>query len=240
MCKYKYQLHMHTTPCSACGRLTPKELCETLVKYGYQGAVVTNHFYHGNSGIDRSESTTWEAFVSAYERDYLDIVNEAKKYDLDILFSIEESVSPGTEILCYGVTPEILYANPQLRKSTGDEWIEVMRKNGALVIQAHPFREASYIPNPGPLPIDKIDGLEVYNGGNSSPVMNEKAIALAKENPYLIRTSSADAHVAECLPFGGIITGKRIKTEAELVEALRSGEYEIIPIPGDVPQSYKE
>ena len=228
MCKYKYQLHVHTSPCSACGRISPKELCEALVANGYQGAVLTNHFYHGNSGIDRSESTSWEQFVSAYEKDWLECVEEAKKYDLDIIFSIEESVTPGLEILCYGVTPEVLYANPHLRSCSGEECIATMRGNGVVVIQAHPFREADYIPNPGPLPIESIDGLEVYNCGNSRPEMNERARALAEKNPHLIRTSSADAHVADGVAFGGIITDKRIKTPSELASLLRGGSYELI------------
>ena len=49
---YKYQLHAHTLPCSACARMTPQELVESLHRSGYQGCVITNHFMGGNSGID--------------------------------------------------------------------------------------------------------------------------------------------------------------------------------------------
>ena len=224
---YKYQMHMHTTPCSLCGRITPVELCEALLKNGYQGGVVTNHFYHGNSGIDRSENTSWEQFVSAYEENYLECKREAEKHGLDIIFSIEESLVPGLEVLCYGITPKILYDNPQLIKSDMNEWVRVMRENGVVIIQAHPFREADYIPNPGPLPVDKIDGIEVHNCGHR-PVMNEKAWKMAEEYPHLIRTSSADAHVPEMIPFGGIITSKRITNESELAALLRSRDYELI------------
>lgn len=224
---YKYQMHIHTTPCSQCGRMTPEELCSALAKYGYQGGVITNHFYHGNSGIDRSESTSWQEFVSAYEQNYLECKKEAEKYGLDIIFSIEESVKPGTEILCYGVTPKILYDNPQLIKGEMDEWIRVMRENGVVIIQAHPFREAFYIPEPGPLPVDLIDGIEVVNFGHC-PEMNQKAQEMAEQYPHLIKTSSADAHACEKIPYGGILTSKRITNERELAELLRSGEYELI------------
>ena len=60
---YKYQMHTHTSPCSRCGRLTPEELAQSLAEGGYQGAVLTNHFKGGNSGIDRS--LPWEKFVEA-------------------------------------------------------------------------------------------------------------------------------------------------------------------------------
>lgn len=227
MKKYKYQMHTHTTPCSRCGRLTPKDLTEALLENGYQGAVITNHFYHGNSGIDRSESTSWEEFVRAYEENYLECKREAEKYDLDIIFSIEESVYPGTEILCYGVTPKILYDNPQLIKGECDEWIRVMRENNVVIIQAHPYREAFYIPNPGPLPLEKVDGIEIFNRGNAKEY-NDKARALASENPHLLTTSSADTHTTDTVGVGGIMTDKRIRNEKELAELLRSRDYELI------------
>lgn len=224
---YKYQMHLHTTPCSLCGKLTPETLCSALVENGFQGGVITNHFYHGNSGIDRSESTSWEQFVSAYEESYLECKKEGEKHGLDIIFSIEESLVPGLEVLCYGVTPKILYDNPQLINQDAEEWVRVMRENGVVVIQAHPFREASYIPNPGPLPVEMIDGIEVNNCGHR-PEMNVPAQEMAEKYPHLIRTSSADAHVPEMVGFGGIITKKRITNERELAELLRSRDYQLI------------
>ena len=224
---YKYQMHLHTTPCSLCGGLTPETLCQALLENGYQGGVITNHFYHGNSGIDRSENTSWEQFVSAYENDYLACKQEAEKHGLDIIFSIEESVLPGLEILCYGVTPKVLYDNPQLIKQDLYEWVRVMRENGVVVVQAHPFREADYIPEPGALPHECLDGVEVFNRGNNSPEMNQKALEFATEHG-LIKTSSADAHWANHVPYGGIITERRIRNEKELAALLRSGEYELI------------
>jgi len=228
MSQYKYQMHIHTSPCSACGRMSPAELCEALYENGYQGTVLTNHFYHGNSGIDRSEDTTWEEFVSAYEKDYLECLEEAKKYDLDIIFGIEEAVVPGLEVLCYGITPKILYDNPQLRNCGVEEFTKTLRKYGVVLIQAHPFREAFYIPNPGHLPIEYIDGVEIYNKGNSTDEMNQKALDFANENPHLIKTSSADAHSVDRVMFGGIMTNTRIKSSQELAEVLRNGKYELI------------
>lgn len=227
MASYKYQMHIHTSPCSACGRMSPAELCQALHENGYQGTVLTNHFYHGNSGIDRSESTSWEEFVSAYEKDYLECLEEAKKYDLDIIFSVEEVLIPGLEILCYGVTPEILYANPELRSCSPERKVEILRQNGVLLIQPHPFREAFYIPNPGPLPLEFIDGVEVYNRGNGTDEMNKKALDFANEH-NLIKTSSADAHSTDRVPCGGIITEKRIKSPQDLVNTLRNGNYTLI------------
>lgn len=223
---YKYQLHTHTSPCSLCGAMSPTELCGALAENGYAGTVLTNHFYHGNSGIDRTLS--WQDFVAAYERDYIACKKAAEQYDLDILFGVEESVLPGLEILCYGLTPAVLYRNPELHHGRLDVWSRVMRENGVLVIQAHPYREASYIPEPGPLPVERIDGVEVYNRGNSRPDMNEKAVALADAHPWMIRTSSADTHNVGTVAVGGITTTHRIRNEAELAATLHARDYELI------------
>jgi hypothetical protein len=97
-----------------------------------------------------------------------------------------------------------------------------------VVIQAHPYREASYIPNPGPLPLDLVDGIEIYNFGNSNNEMNIKAMELAKANSHLITTSGADAHWVENIPYGGIVTKKRIRTAKELADTLKNKEFETI------------
>ena len=226
MKEYKYQLHTHTSPCSACASMTPTELCKALHDAGYQGAVLTNHFYHGNTGVDRASA--WEDFVGAYEADHQKCLREAKKYDLDILFGIEEGVGLGLEVLCYGITPQVLYENPQLRDCSIEEFCRVMRRNGVLLIQAHPFREAFYIPQAGVLPLEYIDGIEVYNRGNRMGLTDEKAMDVASLHPRLIQTSGGDAHRPNEVVFGGIQTKSRLKTLEDLVTCFRKKEYSII------------
>jgi len=115
--KYKYQLHTHTAPTSKCAVTSPAELAETLYRAGYSGAVITNHFYHGNTGVSRE--LPWADFVSAYERDYIECKKEGEKYGLDIIFGIEEGVEEHNEILCYGITPQMLYEHPEPAGETG-------------------------------------------------------------------------------------------------------------------------
>ena len=222
---YKYQLHTHTFPCSACAKMTPEELIESLYQGGYQGCVMTNHFIGGNTGIDRSLS--WNTFVKQYEDDYLECCRYAQKYDLDIIFGIEEVVVAALEILCYGVTPEMLYEHPELALAGPKEWYEVMHSYGVLCIQAHPFRERAYIPKAKLLSLDCIDGIEVYNAANTAK-NNEEAEKSVVEHPEFILVSGADAHRAEDVCFGGIEVNRRIRNGKELVEILKSGEYRLI------------
>ncbi len=225
MGRYKYQLHTHTAPCSRCGKMSPEELARALYDGGYAGAVLTNHFYGGNSGIDRTMS--WERFVKAYEDDYIACCEAARKYDVDIIFGVEEHLYGGLEILAYGIEPSVLYEHPELIERQGEDWVKILHGVGALMIQAHPYREASYITMPGPLPLEWLDGIEVFNVGNSD-LINERAAQLAQENPNLILTSGSDAHTAERVCHGGIATDERIKNSAELAAVLKSGHYQLI------------
>lgn len=225
MKKYKYQLHTHTSPTSRCGAMTPDELADALYSCGYQGAVLTNHFFYGNSGIDRSIG--WSAFVREYEKDYIACKSAAEKYDLDIIFGIEEHIGKGREILLYGITPELLYSHPELMGAEMDTWQSVVRSTGALVIQAHPFRDRAYITAPYPLDLELIDGIEVYNYGNNS-YCNDMAEEFAKEHPDIILTSGADTHSPGTVFHGGIECTERIKDGKALVDVLKSGSYKLI------------
>ncbi len=222
---FRYQLHTHTFPCSHCGKILPDGLAENLLKGGYSGAVITNHFYNGNTGIDRD--LPWQDFVKAYEDDYLACKKSAEKYGLDILFGIEEHVSGGLEMLFYGVTPEMLYAHPELTERSFKTWYEVMSSYGVVCIQAHPFRDKKCIEKPGVLPLCCIDGIEVFNSANDDEA-NRKAEAFANEHKELILTSGADAHWAHNVCLAGIEAPHRIRTEAELRETLRSRNYTIL------------
>ena len=222
---YRYQLHTHTSPTSRCGAMTPEELANALYENGLAGAVLTNHFFHGNSGIDRSIG--WSAFVREYEKDYIACKAAAEKYDLDIIFGIEEHIGKGREILLYGITPELLYNHPELISGEIEAWLKVAKEAGALVIQAHPFRDRAYITAQYPLDLSLIDGIEVYNYGNNS-YCNDKAEEFAKEHPKMILTSGADTHSAGTVFHGGIECTERIKDGKALVNVLKSGDYKLI------------
>ena len=226
MKNYRYQLHCHTKPCSACASMTPSELIDGLVAGGYNGCVITNHFYKGNSGIDRKLS--WNEFVAQYEKDYCECKKLAKNHDLDIIFGIEEHLFDGLEILCYGITPQFLYDNPQLQLDHSVEtWYKVLNQYGALCIQAHPFRDRAYITNPRLLPLEFIDGIEVFNYFNQ-PQNNVLAEEFAKKHPDLILTSGADAHSGDSMCKAGIETQTRITDEKQLVNILKTGNYTLI------------
>ena len=219
-----YEMHQHTAPCSACGRGDPAKTVYALKQVGFSGVVLTNHFYHGNSGIDRA--LPWADFVAAYENDYLAAKKAGDEIGFDVIFGIEEHIGKGKEVLLYGITPEFLYAHPELRDCTLESISKAAREYGALVFQAHPYRNRSYVEDPDEnLPIEYLDGFESYNVCNVGDE-NERAHAYAVKNG-LLEAAGSDAHAEFQKLRYGIKCAHRIKNSAELAAVLKSKEYEL-------------
>ena len=221
---YKYEMHIHTSPCSGAGSDIRGHI-DALIEKGFCGMVVTNHFYCGDTRIDRSLS--WEDFVDAYRKDYLYGLEYARQVDFDLLFGLEEHVGNGQEILIYGITPDLIASHPELRSGDVETYLEVAHAAGGLVYQAHPYRDRFYIKCPFPLPcLDRLDGIEVYNASNQ-PEANEQAQKLADELG-LACVAGSDGHSLQSGGRAGIATKERLRSNDDLLRILRSGDYTII------------
>ncbi len=222
---YKFETHFHTSECSACSVSTAKEMIYALKQKGYAGVVLTNHFYHGNTAINRR--IPWKDFVSAYMENYL----EAKKYGesigMKVFFGIEEGYGGGKEFLIFGLSPDILIENPEFNNMEIEEKVDFIRKNGGITVCAHPFRDRFYISNPDiPPNPDLFDGIEVYNQFNR-PEENQKAFEFAKKHGKIM-TSGGDVHAAEDVGFSGIDFSVEINSYEDFIAALKNGDYKII------------
>ena len=220
---YKYEMHSHSVPST--GGCDIRAHIDSLIKKGFSGMVITNHFISGGTAVDRS--LPWESFVDVYRQDYLYGLEYAKKLDFDLLFGLEEHVGGGREILLYGITPDLIEAHPELKMASAEKYAEVVHEAGGLVYQAHPYRARDYIANPTPLEcIHALDGIEVFNATNE-PLWNKQAERFAEEHG-LSCVAGSDAHGIGTGGFGGIDTNERIRNNDDLVRILKSGNYRII------------
>lgn len=221
---YKYEMHLHTCPCSG-GGADIRDHIDALIEKGYSGAVVTNHFYKGDTRIDRK--LPWEEFVDAYRQDYLYGLEYAVARDFDLLFGLEEHVGNGQEILIYGIDADLIAAHPELKAGRVEDYVSVVHAHGGLVYQAHPYRNREYITNPYPLEcLDTLDGIEVYNAGNL-PEWNEQARELADERK-LACIAGSDGHSTKSAGKAGIVANKRIKDNDTLIRVLKNKEYTVL------------
>lgn len=224
---YKYETHLHTQNCSACSFSTPKQMVDALKEQGYAGTIITNHFYHGNTAIDRG--LPWREFVECYEKDYLEAKEYGEKVGVKVFFGIEEGVGGGKEVIICGITPEALKNCEDFVNYTTEQMSSFVHENGGIIIAAHPFRKRSYISDPDTEPNPAFfDAIEGFNLGNAEEE-NTKGLEFAK-NCGLPSTSGGDVHVAEHVGRSGIVFDYPIETDKQLVEGIKSGNFKLIGV----------
>lgn len=221
--QYRYETHCHSSRCSHCAHSTPAELVKAYHEKGFSGLVLTDHFIHGNHCVD--EALPWEIRMQCYYDAYLEAKETAKSLDFDVLFGIEHAYGGGLEVLCYGIDLDFLLNNPDIPQLDIREFASRVHAYGGILIHAHPYRWA------GPelvLPLDILDGIEVYNGGNPQD-KNDLAQKLA-DSTGLIMTAGSDLHsITESkLGTAGITLPYRIQNEQQLVVALKNRDHSLI------------
>ena len=216
---YLYETHVHTAPLSACAKVGVRETLEFYKSAGYAGVFMTDHFIDGN--IDRAlRELPYAVRIESYFKVYDEALPIAKEVGIDIFSAFEMSYK-GTDFLVYGIGKEWCLNHPDMDKMSKKELLRLLMDDGALVIQAHPYREAGYIDHIRLFP-RSVHGVEVFNACRTD-FENELAAQYCK-NYGLIPFSGSDNHVGAALPhYGGMATEAPIKDVRDFIDAVISG-----------------
>lgn len=226
---YRYETHLHTAPVSRCGKATVEETVRFYKSMGYDGIFVTNHFLDGNINC----------FPELPYRERLDFYFSAcdegaalgKEIGLKVFPAIETSYI-GTDFLVYGLDRDWLYAHPECMELKKSAQLRLFAELGALIIQAHPFREETYIDHIRLFP-RCIEGVEVINA--SIPDFPNRMAALYAENYGLLQSAGSDNHRGPGVSrLAGIETEQPICSVEDFMAALRGRETKIFTIERDV------
>ena len=219
---YRYETHLHTSPVSRCARSSVREMLEFYKSENYAGVFITNHFLDGNVGIDRSHP--YEERIQFYFSDY----EEGKRLEEEIgirVFCGIEATHGGTDFLIYGLDKEWFLAHPESMEMKKSQFLPFCMEEGALVIQAHPFREAGYIDHIRLFP-RCVQGVEIYNASRPD-FENEQAEHYAKTYG-LIAVAGSDNHLAAKPRYlGGLEFDTPLESEADFVTRVKGGEGKI-------------
>lgn len=217
---YLYETHLHTSPLSACAHASVRENLEFYKSAGYTGVFLTDHFIDGN--INHSlRSLSYEERIEAYFKVYKEAKPIGDELGIAVFSAIEMSYL-GTDFLVYGIDKEWCLAHKDMDKIKKSELLKLLMDEGALVIHAHPFREAAYIECLRLYP-RVVHGVEVYNAGRKD-FENELAEQYA-QNYNLLRFAGTDNHTgANRETFGGMATERPIKSVEDFVLMIKNGE----------------
>ncbi len=221
-----YELHAHTNTASLCSLVEPEDFISFYLEKGFSGMVITDHFYHGNTAIDRR--LPWDMFIDEFCQGYYRAKNEGDKRGFSVFFGFEQKFCDGNdEYLVLGITPEWLKAHPEIRDMKRVPFFKMIREAGGFVIQAHPFRERYYISDIR-LSMDYVDAIEVFNIGDK-PVHTRRSYEYAK-NLGLPVTAGSDIHSIIDFPVvGGVVLESKVSSIEELIACIKEGRSQIAP-----------
>lgn len=222
---YKYETHLHTAPVSACARQSVRENLEFYHSIGYDGIFLTNHFLDGNIRIDKN--TPYEEKIKFYFSDYHEALKLGKEIGIKVFLGVEISYG-GTDFLIYGLDENWFLSHPEIMDMKKSKELDFLASNGALVIQAHPYRQDRHIDHIRLFP-HCIHGVEVINA--SRPDF-ENMMADAYADAYgLLKIAGSDNHVGNKKTFlAGIECEAPLADEADFINRVKNNDVKIFTL----------
>lgn len=222
---YRYETHLHTAPVSKCATADVRKTVEFYKELGYAGIFVTNHFLDGNINIP--SDTPYEQKIEFYFADYEAAKKLGDQVGLQVFPGVELSYK-GTDFLIYGLSKQWYLEHPQIMGMKKSEELMLMQEAGALVIQAHPYREAGYIDHIRLFP-RHVHGVEVINGSNMG-LVNDMAEHYARCYE-LIPFAGSDNHSAYRKPMlAGVEFETPLADEQDFINRILGREHRLFSL----------
>jgi len=222
---YRVETHLHTWPVSRCAKATVEESLDYYKSLSYDAVFVTNHFINSNTIIEGLGS--YEEKLNFYFSDYERAVEYGKEIGLKVFCGIEMAYKKA-DFLIYGLDKEWFLNHPEIEEMPIDEKLDFMMENGALVIQAHPFRLGGKIKYLRLFP-NRVHGVEIINA-----CRNEFESEMARhyaQSYKLIPFGGSDNHRAGSQPkLAGVECEEPISSVEEFISAAKDGKFKVFTL----------
>lgn len=220
---YRYETHLHTFPVSKCARVGVREVLEYYKSLGYDGVFITNHFLDGNINIDPCRP--YDEKIGFFFSDYEFAKTIEPEVGIKVFCGVELSYR-GTDFLVYGLDKAWFLSHPEIMDMTKKQELNTFLEVGALVIQAHPFREAGYIDHIRLFP-RSVNGVEILNACRTD---FENGLAKQYADNYgLLYFAGSDNHTGRAQRYlaGMESDDTPILDEKDFAERVKSGKMHV-------------
>ena len=174
----------------------------------------------GSSCIDE-----YYEMLDAFYDDYDYGVEISDDIGIKVFSGIEISYG-GTDFLVYGLDKEWYVNHPEILEKDIKSKLEYFSEHGALIIQAHPFREAGYIDHIRLFP-RSVHGVEVFNACRND--LENNMAKIYADQYGLINFSGSDNHSgSNQKKLGGMSADVPINSVEEFKDLLLGGKMSII------------
>ncbi len=224
---FKIEMHLHTKYASGCGKMDAQQIVDAYLAAGFHGIVVTDHYNRRTEWHPRMQESSREA-IWGFPEGYLRVREAGEKAGLKVYRGAEIRFDESNNDYLLYDYPDSLLQNPEGLFQMGlAKFYPLARAAGALLLQAHPFRDTC---RPACFPVDPalLDGIEVCNANPRHNSHNDLALAMAQANSGLIRVCGSDCHQPEDVGLGGILCETLPENDRALAALLRSGNYQLL------------
>lgn len=208
-------LHAHTSPISPCCKGLADRIISDDMAAGIDGVVLTNHY---QKSYVEDRFGTLDNFAKAYTDEYHKMKLLGDEKGFKVFYGMEISMEPYNRLhmLVYGITPEFTLEHPDVFDLDHEQLYKLVKDNGGMLVQAHPFREAKH----KVMELSLLDGLEANSHPFYNGTFHEKLTELCHIRG-LILTSGGDYHAdtayrAHC----GAFLPEGIRDEKQLCDFL--------------------
>lgn len=212
-----FEMHFHTSQTSPCGRVPGQDGVLAYKERGYDGIVVTDHYYDGYFE-EILPDMSWEDKLDHWLEGYRAAKAAGDACGMTVLLGMELRFSgSNNDYLVYGVTEDFLLSHPRLYRMNLASFSQLAGEEGFWWAQAHPFR-------PWVTPCEDpraLDGAEVHNTNPRQENHNDLASAWAEKND-LPGIAGSDFHQIEDLALAGVRFEAEIDSQEALLRALKA------------------
>ena len=210
---YQFETHCHTLESSNCGIVSGEQIVDGLKEAGYIGTFITDHFYSRFFQKKKLVHLDWEEQVDAFLAGYKAAKKRGDEIGIKVFLGLEVQAEDSPfEFLVYGPDEAFILENGPFYKLSTKELYSLMRKNGFLMFQAHPFRFGLSPENP-----KYFDGIEIVNAQPRNDSRNKRALEFANRNDVM-KIAGSDVHVKGDIGRSGIMLPKSINGTQDFIE----------------------
>ena len=220
---YKIETHLHTVHVSQCGHMEAAEIVAAYKAAGYSAVIVTDHYNRltfDYLGIDPAGTgDRIHACLEGYRR----VREEGDKQGLRVFKGAELRFDESeNDYLLYGWRDDLLAQPDQVFRMGIAGFAPIARSQGALLVQAHPYRLSCT-----PAIACYLDGVEAVNTNPRHESYNARAREYAQQFG-LLTISGSDCHRPEDVGRAGILTEKLPSDSMQMSRMIRSRNYRLI------------
>ena len=220
---YKIETHLHTTHVSKCGWMTAEDLIAGYKAAGYDAVIVTDHYNRTTFDYLGIDTTAPGNKVKPFLEGFYRMAELGEKAGIRVFKGAELRFDESeNDYLLFGYRDDLLAEPEDIFRMGIAGFSPIARGQGALLVQAHPYRKKNT-----PAIARYLDGVEILNQNPRHESHNDRAMEYAQQFG-LLGLAGSDCHRMEDIGVSGILTNELPSDSFGMMRLIRSRNFRLM------------